>query len=1180
MNLKARFAAALLAATVCAATLFAQSERGTITGTVQDASSAFVPGAKVTLTNTDTGVVFTLPSNTSGDFTVPQLPVGSYTVRFEKEGFRAHSVTGVVLNASMTVRVDGKLEVGAATQSVEVSADAISVSTENAKTSTTVNNKLVDELPLVVGGTMRSPFNLANLTPEAKDVGGVRGFVLGGGQAAGYGTSLDGVTANTTRALQSDWVAVNAPSVEAVTEFTVDTNGFKAEYGQASGGIMSFASKSGTNDPHGTAYDFVRNEAFDANNFFNNGRGIARSKYKQHDFGASLGSPVWIPKIYNGKNRTFFYFSYEAFRNWDGPTGFASTVPTAEMYDGDFHNWVNQSGALIPIYNPTTQTVGANNVVTRTPFAGNLIPKTLFDPTVVKALAAFRSGPTPLPNTGAAPGTFNYVSNNYIRTTGGQIRPNTKLSVKGDHNFSPKSRISGYWGYNRSYAKPSADGAPGLPGFFVNYNDASYRSDVFRGTWDYSFSPSIFNHFYGGGNNWKEDHNPPQSTANSGIHWKDKVCVLNMPDCDDNLVQFTFGNGYSAWGGQANNGSENLIKMFADDVTIIKGRHTFKFGGQYLSTFYNGYGRQCIMGCIGYSSNQTARPLPGGGIDTNFATGGGSSIASMLLGYANSRQIDTLRYIGQQWPSFSGFFQDDWRVKPNLMLNLGMRWETTLPPTGENDAWSDFDPTQPNPGAGGLKGILVYAGDCKGCVGTRRLADSYFKGFSPRFGLAYTLHSKTVIRMSYGLSYANITTVTGSSHTLGFTLTDTQSDTTQGVLPRFIVNQGGPTYVPPPFVDPAFGNGRSMPWFQGREATRPPAYQSFNLSIQRQLSNSMVAEVSYNGSLGSRLQAGLLAYNALDPSYLAKYGAAVLTASITSPTAAAAGIKEPFPGFAALWGSAATVRQALRPYPQFGNIDTAAGGGDHSGHSAYHAGMVRLEKRYSNGIQFLTSYVFSKILTDADGYWPGGAAMDPYNRGLEKSIGQYDVTHNLKFSGVWELPIGKGKRLGVSGPLNYVIGGWRVSGVATYSSGTPNGLGTTNSLPLFGGGLRPIINTFDNWQPATKGGSFDPAVDRTIQPASFFPAQPANTFGNMTRYNPKFRAYPNYTENFSLSKTFALHERLRVDLRAEMFNAFNRVRFGQGSLTIQSQTFGLLSQTAGDQANTPRQMQLALKLNF
>src|SRR5688572_24458776 len=321
-------AAALAAALVVVANVpaVAQSDRGTITGTVQDASSAVIPGAKVSLTNTQTGVAFSLMTNNAGDFTVPQLQPGVYTIRFEREGFRPATLTGVVLNASATVRADATLEVGAAAQAVEVTASAATLATENAKTSVTMENKLVDELPLVVGGTMRSPFNLAALTPEAKNVGGDNGFILGGGQAAGYGTNLDGVSVNTSRALSQSWVAVNAPSIEAVTEFTVDTNGFKAEFGQATGGIMSFASKSGTNELHGTAYDFVRNEALDANNFFNNGRGIRRPVYKQHDFGASVGGPVWIPKIYNGSNKTFFFFSYEAFRNRDGAKDRKSVV--------------------------------------------------------------------------------------------------------------------------------------------------------------------------------------------------------------------------------------------------------------------------------------------------------------------------------------------------------------------------------------------------------------------------------------------------------------------------------------------------------------------------------------------------------------------------------------------------------------------------------------------------------------------------------------------------------------------------------------------------------------------------------------------------------------------------------------------------------------------------------------
>ena len=1167
----------------CTAALFAQSERGTITGTVRDASGAVVPTAKVVLTNTQTGVSSTAPTSANGEYTIPQLQVGIYTVRVEKTGFRPASIIGLEVNASATVRADVSLEVGTSVTAIEVSASALSLSTENSKSSVTINNKLVDELPLVVGGTMRSPFNLAVLTPEAKNVGGDNGFILGGGQAAGYGTNLDGISANTTRALTQSWVAVNAPSIEAITEFTVDTNGFKAEFGQATGGIMSFASKSGTNSLHGTAYEFLRNNALDANNFFNNARGIARPIYKQHDFGFSVGGPVLIPKIYNGRNKTFFFASYEAFRNREGATGAQRTVPTPEMYTGDFRNWVNAAKVPIPIYNPTSQTTDAAGTVTRSVFPNNQIPASLFDPEIVKALGVFRSGTTPAPNNGAAPGTVGFVQNNYLVTGGSVVRPNTKFSVKGDHVFNDKHRISGYWGYNRSFEKPGANGPADLPGLFVNYNDTRRPSDVFRGSWDWNISPTIFNHFYGGGNNWKENHDPPQATVLSGIDWKTKFCAINVADCSQNLVNMNFSNGYSQWGGRANNGSENFIKQFANDVTIIKGKHTIKIGVQAMYQFYNGFGRQCVSGCMTFDFKHTGRAG-----DPNFTTAGGSPIASMLLGYAADGVAETVRYIGQQWPSYAGFIQTDWRVRSNLMLNLGLRWETMLPPTGENDSWSDFNPTLANPLAGGIKGALIYAGTGEGRQGTRSLADSYFKAFGPRFGMAYTLKEKTVIRASAGLSYGNITTVTGSTHQRGFTLGLNFPDNSNGILPSYLVKNGLPAWSAPPFINPSFANRDAMPWWQGSEATTPPAFVTWNLSIQRQLSPTMVMETSYNASLGSGLQAGLLNYNQLDPKLLTQYGATLLNSRFDSPAAIAAGIRAPYPSFGEApglrgtggWGTQATVRQALRPYPQYSSIDTASGGGDHSGHSTYHAAMIRFEKRYSGGLQFQTSYVFSKLLTDADSYWVGGAAMDHFNRGLEKSIGQFDVPHNFKIGTVYDLPFGKGKRfLANNTAANWVLGGWRVSGTAFYSSGVPLGLSTSNVMPLFSGGLRPIISTYEGWRPQTKGSSFDPFVDRFVQPASFFPAQPGNTFGNQTRYNPKFRQFGNYNENISIAKSFPIKEQIRLDFRAEAFNAFNRVRFGTGSLQLQSNQLGQLT-GSGDLLNSPRSMQVALKLYF
>jgi len=1173
MRVRFSFAAMVLCAAL-SGSVFGQSERGTISGTVHDSSGAVIPAARVTATNIGTNSAINVASNETGDYTIPSLPVGLYNVLVEKEGFRPAQITGLTLNAAANVRADVTLHVGTEKQLVEVQATVVQLHTEDAKTSATVTNRMVDQLPLVVGGALRSPFDLAALTPESKNVGGDTGFLLGGGQAAAYGTTLDGISANTSRALQVSWVSSNAPSLEAVTEFSVDTNGFKAEFGHAGGGVMTFVSKSGTNDFHGSAYEFLRNDGFDANYFFSNKKGIPRPIYKQNDFGASLGGPVWIPKVYDGRNKTFFFFAYEGFRNRQGATAFTTTVPTPEMYNGDFSNWVDKNGKQIPIYDPTTQVTNADGTVTRKPFPNNQIPKALFDPLAVKALGVFQASGVLTPNTGAAPGTVGYVTNNYVVTKGSNVSPINKWSIKGDHSFSEKDRISGYYGYDREAIVPGPDGPAALPGLYANYNDLHQNTDVLRFSWDHIFSPTKFNHFYAGGNNWRQNHNPPQEYIGN---WKDKFCLPNVPDCNQNLVNLTFSNGYGGWGGNANNGSENTIYGYNDDFSWIRGAHTFKFGGMFQLTHYNGFGRQCVSGCVSFSFTETG--VPG---NTSFA--GGNPFASFLLGWADNGQLDTIRFIGQQWPYFAGYFQDDWRVSSKLILNIGLRWETQIPPTGLDDRWADFSPTRPNPNAGNIPGAVIFAGSGTGREGSRNLADSYYKAFGPRFGFAYSWNSKTVIRGGVGVSYMAIQTVTGSTHNMGFTLTETFPNGSNGIQPSFLLSQGLPPWTAPPFVDPSVSNGAGVSWWQGREATRPPASYNVNLSIQRQLSSSMVLETSYNAVIGAHLQDGVLNYNQVNPAYLAKDGAALLTSPINSSAAIAAGITAPFPGFQQLWGKRATVAQALRPFPQYSTIDTAGGQGDHSGHSTYHACLVKLERRYASGLTFQTSYVFSKLLTDADSAWPQLPAADQYNRRLEKSIGQFDITHNFKLALIYELPFGKGKQWLNHGFASAVLGNWRVSTVNIYQTGTPVSISTSVSQPIFAGRTVPYVTSYNGWQP-NWSGSFDPSVDNFFVPygSGPFPIQgpgtPYTGIGNVTRYNPKVRYFPSLNENMSLAKTIPIHERLQIDFRAEAFNIFNRVRFGTGATQLQDQNFGHLTSNA-DILNIPRQLQLALKLYF
>ncbi len=323
--------------------VFAQSERGTITGAVRDSTGALVPAAKVTVTNSATNVAINAATNDQGEFTVPSLQPGVYTVRVEKQGFRPTEEKGLAVDAGSNVRADMKLEVGASTQAIEVQATAVQLQTEDAKNSVTLQNKLVNDLPLVVNGTVRTPFDLASLTPDAKNLGGDNGFSIGGGQVAAYGTSLDGVSTNTSRALSKSWVASNSPSVEAIDQFTVDTNGYKAEYGHAGGGNLTYASKSGTNQFHGSAIRIHPQQRFRCQQLVQQPVRHSESRFTSRTISAPPSAdPSGFPRSYHGKDKTFFFFSYEGFRNRTGANGTAFTVPTPEMYNGDFRNGLHR----------------------------------------------------------------------------------------------------------------------------------------------------------------------------------------------------------------------------------------------------------------------------------------------------------------------------------------------------------------------------------------------------------------------------------------------------------------------------------------------------------------------------------------------------------------------------------------------------------------------------------------------------------------------------------------------------------------------------------------------------------------------------------------------------------------------------------------------------------------------
>ncbi|MBS1825158.1 MAG: TonB-dependent receptor [Acidobacteria bacterium] len=1140
-----------------------QSERGTINGTITDPSGAAIAAAEVNAVSRDTNAVSKTLSSTTGEFNIPNLPPGVYRLEVTATGFKRFLQREVNVSASGSIRVDAQLQLGQVSEAVEVTAAVSTIQTDSAKTSTQVENKMVDELPLVVAGSMRSPFNLVSVAAEARGSG--QRLALGGGQVAAWDATLDGHSVGTNRSGDTAEAALNTPSVEALTEFSVDTNGFKAEFGQAGGGVMSFASKSGTNNFHGSAYDFLRNDALDSRGFF----AAKRSVYRQNDFGFTVAGPLYVPKLYDGRNKTFFFFSYEGFRNRVGANDTILSVPTPEMYRGDFRNWVDQNNRAIAVYDPsTTRANPAGTGSVRDAFPGNQIPVSRFA-TTASAIAGF--GSSIAPNRGFGAGTSNYVRNNYLVSGGTMVTPTDKYSLKADQVIGSKQRLGFLWNMTTYRGTPGPAGAPGLPQPLWNGQIQAWDTDAFRVTHDYTVSASMVNHFSLAWNGFIKN----SYSANVDKDWKSKVCIKNVVDCNQNFPTINFTE-YTGWGSASYNGTEQPGWGLKDDLSYVKGKHTFKFGFQHQNQNADGFGQQDIAGRGDFSFLSTS--VPG---STSFPASGGSSFASFLLGDAVLGRTETIRAVTQKYRYFGFYAQDDWRITRKLTLNFGLRYDNTLPPTNKKDEYSDFNPDRPNPGADGRPGALWFAGFGPGRENKRSLVPGWHMGFGPRIGLAYTPDNKTTFRTAFGRSFSRVTAVQGSGHFAGFIGQYVFENTTQGLTPTFKLDEGLPAYKLPPAIDPAFSNGNTVDYWQGQEATRAPENLFWTFTMQRQMASNTVLEVGYNATVGSHLQTALLVLNqvptAVYQQVVSRLGVAqaqtVLRSDINSATARGAGFGLPYPSF----GTALlrTVNQSLRPYPQYNGIITGVQNGDKSGHSSYHAMVIKADRRFSKDLTFQWSYVLSKLITDSDTYFatsPNGA-MDHYNRGLEKSIGQYDSTHTIKFANLWNLPFGKGQRWASGGFLNQLIGGWRLSAIQIYNSGNPIALARNNPLNIFNAGTRPVVDTYDGWRAPIAGAKFDPNVDRFLKPASAFPVQPVD-FGNATRYNPKVRSFWGLSENVSLAKTFNITESIRLDLRGEGFNIFNRTIFGTGSTSLNAGNFGIVT----NQANDPRQMQLGLKV--
>lgn len=1121
----------------CAAATLAQTERGAIRGTVEDSTGATVPQATVTAIHVATGVKTTATTTDSGNYQIPYIPAGDYNVEVEKTGFKKLVRENVRVEVAGTTGLNLRLDVGAVTESVTVSDAAPQLKSETSELATAVNPKSYIDLPLSAGGG-RASENFIFLAPGT--TGNTFDAHINGSQTLSKEIQVDGLSM-TISEIGGDPRVLNSLPPEAVQEFSIATSTYPAEFGNSGGGVERFVIRSGTNNFHGTLYEFLQNDKLDARSFFQ----ANRSVHRNNEYGGTVGGPILIPKVYNGRNKSFFFFNYGGYKYRSGPGSSVASLPTEAFRNGDFSTLTNPDGSLIQLYDPDTTASDGHGGNTRGVFPGNQIPVTRFS-TVSKNVLGF----VPLPT---IPGK-NFQ--NYP-VTAASFNNNWWLTAKYDQVISSAHRLSASWNFGQFF---DSGPATGLPSPIRMSRDGFSGQRTGRISEDWIVKPTLINHFSFGITRQLQLLGGPEF----GQPWAEKVGIKNVPNNGPFPAIFIYP--FDSWG---QNQEELLTNsntwMWADSLTWIKGKHNFKFGVDFRK-YQNNQAVPTQTGYYTFSRYETAFPSA----DLRDQTG--LAFASFLLGGVDNGSLSVFDYTqGMRYPYLGAYAQDDIKLTPRLTLNLGLRYDLYWPMTEVNNNYSIMDPGLPNPSAGNIPGALKFAGTGPGRTGTNRLYDQMaFRNFGPRIGLAWSVTSKTVIRSAFGMSYYP-TGLYGNGNakppSAGFRASPTFYSQNLGLTPGFNWDDGFPTnWQHPPLIDPGFGINQGVTMWN-ENAKAPTTRQDWNFGIQRQVVPNLVVEAAYVGSKSTHLSTGAFNIMQVPDQYLSLGD--LLTKSIDDPAVAAAGFRSPFPGFT---GSLA---QALRPFPQYAGI--GYNNSANMGNMTYNSLQIKIEKQFSHGLYLLSSYTWSKTLTDASstlsGFFSTGA-RDQYNRSLEKALAVFDTPSRFSSAFNYELPIGPGKSLlNVSGFAGKAVGGWSVTGILTYQSGTPIAVGINNNLLLFNSKQMPDVVAGVNPQ-ASWSGKFDPNRDLFLN-INAFKAPAPNTYGNAPSVM-NTRVFPNYNENFGIMKRTVIKEQINLEFRFEMFNAFNRVIFGGPNANFSDPfNFGKVTGSGGG-----RNGQFALKLNY
>ncbi|HEY6989679.1 MAG TPA: TonB-dependent receptor [Bryobacteraceae bacterium] len=1117
---------------------WAQITSGNIAGLVEDPSGAVIPNAEISVKQNSTGEARTTRTTGSGEFSVTFLQPGSYTVTASAGGFKSKTLSDITLRVDQTANLRITLEIGSSTETVEVTGAAPLVDSATSSLGQVIENKQILELPL----NARNPFALGLLSGNTTPMFGMGSnlpFIAGGGRFSANEVTLDGIDNNTVSnagSIGRNGIAV-VPSVDAVQEFKVKTSTFSAEFGHAAGAVVNATIKSGTNQYHGTLFEFLRNDKLDANNFFTNAAGQPRPPFRQNQFGFALGGPVWIPKIYNGHNRTFFFADYQGFRqSTSGGSGSISItdVPPAALRTGDF------SSVKTAIYDPSTRHIGPAGVVIATPYAGNVIPQSQLNKTSVAT-----AGLVPLPNFGS-PGAlarnFFYQPPQFSNTDQGDIRVDQNLSSS--NNFYARFSTS-------ANSQPARGNFPGFIGGGTSSIDNSTQavlSDV------HIFSPAIVNEFRFG---YVRHNGSIFGTGQDGVGFalENNVAlfpapVLGFPNIAFNYSGQLSGNSeFTSWGGgDPNLNIENRFQ-WADNVSWTRGSHTLKFGADIRRARFDTLKGTPFFGQEIYGATFTS---------SSDSPGSGLPLADFLLGYPSFIQGTPMIDWGRQRSIYTGFFvQDDWKITRNLTLNLGLRYELFTQPVDARDLGSLFNIAN---GQYALPGRDGY---------TRAIVDGDHNNIGPRAGFAWQVSKKLVLRGGYGLFYGErdqnqqVTQFSGNLPNVP-TVSLPNVSATQTVTPPFTINT--PITVVP--TDPSLASFTPAKPFVGtiRSAgfhdSRDPMLHQFNFDIQFQLTPTILLDTSYSGAIGRDLSSLFINQNQI-------------------------------PFSEALTGNN---KQANRPFPYINGtvIPTFS-----TASNNYNSANFRLEKRTSNGLALLVNYTIQKNLESGgagpDAYSQNGGtsiAMDTYNIARERSYAPIDVPQMFSASAGYELPFGPGKRwLSHGGFAGKVIGGWQINTIVTLRGGFPTDI-RTNVLP-------PIFNTFNvadraSGQPmvlddASVDGYFNPAafaVPGTVPSASGARIQ---QFGNSARRVARGPGSKN--ADISIFKNTTFGERMMLQFRAEFFNFTNTPTFFLPAANSPTLTCMGAPGSACDSNNpqfgklssgraTGRQIQFGLKLYF